>query len=79
MLYRNPKVKIENDERFLTEFVTYSKDGMYPSDISLSCSQPRDVRISQPAKKQISIRVYDDHGGGGLHGGPLGILPLKMQ
>lgn len=32
--------------------------------------------INYGAENIIAVRVYDDLGGGGIHGGPLGILPL---
>ncbi len=59
--------------------------GSFPEDPNGFFSKWGDVReyVIQPenihygAENQISIRVYDDLGGGGLHGGPLGILPVK--
>lgn len=54
----------EDDEGFSSEWDTI-REYMIPPDL-----------INYGEENFVAVRIYDDLGGGGIHGGPIGMLPL---
>lgn len=61
--------------------------GRFPDDEGGFDSQWNEIReytvppelVNFGSENTVAIRIYDDLGGGGLHGGPVGMLPLDIE
>lgn len=78
--------KIDDVDQSFVNGAPIGQTGRLPTDLDGFESKWMEVRsydvpperIAYGAANSIAIRVYDETGGGGLYGGPVGILPLDL-